>query len=67
MNKQLHGVSCSAQGTLSFHVRTDLNIEEKEVKFKLIKTRGLPRFEGCWKVAIDPLFVDEETCFPTEP
>ncbi|GKV22895.1 hypothetical protein SLEP1_g32710 [Rubroshorea leprosula] len=49
-------VSSSGQGTLSFHV-----------KFKLIKNRVLPRFEGCWKVAIDPLFVDEETCFPTEP
>ncbi|GKV22890.1 hypothetical protein SLEP1_g32705 [Rubroshorea leprosula] len=36
-------------------------------KFKLIKNQVLPRFEGCWKVAIDPLFVDEETCFPTEP
>lgn len=35
------------------------------MKFKQVKTGFMKRFEGCWRV--EPLFVDEKTCFPFKP
>lgn len=35
------------------------------MKFKQVKTGFMKRFEGCWRV--EPLFVDEKTCFPYKP
>ncbi|MED6143681.1 hypothetical protein PIB30_007979 [Stylosanthes scabra] len=35
------------------------------MKFKQIKTGFMKKFEGCWRV--EPLLVDEETCFPFKP
>ena len=36
-----------------------------QMKFKQIKTGFMKKFEGCWRV--EPLFVDEATCFPFKP
>ena len=35
------------------------------MKFKQINTGFMKYFEGCWKV--EPLFVDEQACFPFKP
>ena len=35
------------------------------MKFKQVKTGFMKKFEGCWRV--EPLFVDEKTCFPFKP
>lgn len=35
------------------------------MKFKQVKTGFMKKFEGCWRV--EPLFVDEKTCYPFKP
>lgn len=35
------------------------------MKFKQTKSGFMKKFEGCWRV--EPLFVDEATCFPFKP
>lgn len=35
------------------------------MKFKQVKTGFMKKFEGCWRV--EPLFVDEKTCYPLKP
>lgn len=35
------------------------------MKFKQTKTGFMKKFEGLWRV--EPLFVDEETCYPFKP
>lgn len=35
------------------------------MKFKQVKAGFMKKFEGCWRV--EPVFVDEELCFPTKP
>ncbi|KAM1215075.1 hypothetical protein ACFX2I_011513 [Malus domestica] len=35
------------------------------MKFKQVKTGFMEKFEGYWRV--EPLFVDEKTCFPFKP
>lgn len=36
-----------------------------QMKFKQVKTGFMKKFEGCWRV--EPLFVDEKTCYPLKP
>lgn len=36
-----------------------------QMKFKQTKTGFMKKFEGCWRV--EPLFVDEATCYPFKP
>ncbi|XP_015894751.3 uncharacterized protein LOC125420002 [Ziziphus jujuba] len=52
-------------GTISVHVLVDQNREDYSMKFKQVKTGFMKKFEGCWKV--EPLFVDEQSCFPFKP
>lgn len=52
-------------GTINVHVLADQNREDHSMKFKQLKTGFMKKFEGCWTV--DPLFVDEELCFPFKP
>lgn len=52
-------------GTIAVHVLVDQNREDHSMKFKQVKTGFMKRFEGCWRV--EPLFVDEKTCFPYKP
>ncbi|XP_043707852.1 uncharacterized protein LOC122657135 [Telopea speciosissima] len=52
-------------GTMSVHVIVDQNRKDYSVKFKQGKEGFMKRFEGCWRV--DPLFVDEQLCFPFKP
>ncbi|MCI26883.1 hypothetical protein A2U01_0048081 [Trifolium medium] len=35
------------------------------MRFKQTKTGFMKKFEGCWRV--EPLFVDEATCYPFKP
>ncbi|KAF7829354.1 putative OBP32pep [Senna tora] len=52
-------------GTISVHVLVDQNREDHSMKFKQVKSGFMKRFEGCWRV--EPLFVDEKTCYPFKP
>ncbi|KAK1280439.1 hypothetical protein QJS04_geneDACA002822 [Acorus gramineus] len=52
-------------GTISVHVYVDQNRNDHTVKFKQGKTGFMKRFEGSWKV--EPLFVDEQSCYPYKP
>ncbi|XP_061372319.1 uncharacterized protein LOC133314810 [Gastrolobium bilobum] len=52
-------------GTISINVLVDQNRKDYSMKFKQTKTGFMEKFEGCWKV--EPLFVDEATCFPFKP
>ncbi|XP_062110322.1 uncharacterized protein LOC133822111 [Humulus lupulus] len=52
-------------GTISVHVLVDQNRKDRSMKFKQVKTGFMKKFEGCWRV--EPLFVDEKTCFPFKP
>ncbi|XP_042496742.1 uncharacterized protein LOC122075680 isoform X2 [Macadamia integrifolia] len=52
-------------GTISVHVIVDQNRKDYSVKFKQGKEGFMKKFEGCWRV--DPLFVDEQLCFPFKP
>ncbi|PON35926.1 START-like domain containing protein [Parasponia andersonii] len=52
-------------GTIAVHVLVDQNREERSMKFEQVKTGFMKKFEGCWRV--EPLFVDEKTCFPFKP
>lgn len=52
-------------GTISVHVLVDQNRRDHSVRFKQGKTGFMKRFEGCWNV--EPLFVDEQLCFPYKP
>ncbi|KAE9607892.1 hypothetical protein Lal_00040023 [Lupinus albus] len=52
-------------GTILISVLVDQNRTDHSMKFKQIKTGFMKKFEGCWKV--EPLFVDEATCFPFKP
>ncbi|KAK8657347.1 hypothetical protein V6N13_035591 [Hibiscus sabdariffa] len=38
---------------------------EIKMKFKQVNTGFMKKFEGHWRV--EPVFVDEETCFPFKP
>lgn len=38
---------------------------QMQVKFKQGKSGFMKKFEGCWK--IEPLFVDEQLCYPDKP
>ncbi|KHG04031.1 hypothetical protein F383_32813 [Gossypium arboreum] len=37
----------------------------KQMKFEQVNTGFMKKFEGQWR--IEPIFVDEETCFPFKP
>lgn len=52
-------------GTIPVHVLVDQNREDHSMRFKQVKTGFMKRFEGCWRV--EPLFVDEKSCFPFKP
>ncbi|KAK6252533.1 hypothetical protein QUC31_014253 [Theobroma cacao] len=52
-------------GTISVHVLVDQNRDDYSMKFKQVKTGFMKKFEGHWRV--EPVFVDEETCFPFKP
>ncbi|KAK9276096.1 hypothetical protein L1049_005627 [Liquidambar formosana] len=52
-------------GTISVHVIVDQNREDHSMKFKQVKTGFMKKFEGCWRV--EPVFVDERSCFPFKP
>ncbi|KAF5191658.1 putative OBP32pep [Thalictrum thalictroides] len=52
-------------GTISIHVLVDQNREDHSMKFKQVKTGFMKRFEGSWRV--QPVFVDEQICFPFKP
>ncbi|MFQ6637370.1 hypothetical protein Gotur_014007 [Gossypium turneri] len=52
-------------GTISVHVLVDQNGEDNSMKFKQVDAGFMKKFEGHWRV--EPLFVDEETCFPFKP
>ncbi|XP_054823279.1 uncharacterized protein LOC129321519 [Prosopis cineraria] len=52
-------------GTISVHVLVDQNREDHSMKFKQVKTGFMKKFEGCWRV--EPLFVDENICYPFKP
>ncbi|XP_070671096.1 uncharacterized protein [Malus domestica] len=52
-------------GTFAVHVLVDQNRKDHSMKFKQIKTGFMEKFEGCWRM--EPLFVDEKTCFPFKP
>lgn len=52
-------------GTISVHVFVDQNRKDHSVKFKQGKSGFMKKFEGCWKV--EPLFVDEQYCWPHRP
>ncbi|XP_077220827.1 uncharacterized protein LOC143854652 [Tasmannia lanceolata] len=52
-------------GVISVHVLVDQNRQDYSVRFKQGKAGFMKRFEGCWKV--EPMFVDEQSCFPHKP
>ncbi|XP_068637382.1 uncharacterized protein [Aristolochia californica] len=52
-------------GTISIHVLVDQNRADHSVKFKQGKAGFMRRFEGCWR--LEPLFVDEQSCYPHKP
>ncbi|GMI99739.1 hypothetical protein like AT1G70480 [Hibiscus trionum] len=52
-------------GTISVHVLVDQNREDHSMKFKQVNAGFMKKFEGHWRV--EPVFVDEETCFPLKP
>ncbi|XP_020226399.1 uncharacterized protein LOC109808015 isoform X1 [Cajanus cajan] len=52
-------------GTISINVLVDQNREDHSMKFKQPNTGFMKKFEGCWRV--EPLFVDEEKCYPFKP
>ncbi|KAB2052913.1 hypothetical protein ERO13_A12G143400v2 [Gossypium hirsutum] len=52
-------------GTISVHVLVDQNREDYSMKFKQVDAGFMKKFEGHWRV--EPLFIDEETCFPFKP
>ncbi|GAV61026.1 DUF220 domain-containing protein [Cephalotus follicularis] len=52
-------------GTILVHVLVDQNREDHSMRFKQLKTGFMKKFEGCWRV--EPLFVDEKSCFPFKP
>ncbi|KAJ0985856.1 hypothetical protein J5N97_004212 [Dioscorea zingiberensis] len=52
-------------GTISVHVYVDQNRRNHTVKFKQGKSGFMEKFEGCW--SIEPLFVDEHSCYPYKP
>ncbi|KAJ6837540.1 uncharacterized protein M6B38_120310 [Iris pallida] len=52
-------------GTISVHVIVDQNRRDHTVKFKQGRSGFMEKFEGCWK--IEPIFVDEQSCFPCKP
>lgn len=52
-------------GTVSVHVFVDQDRRDHSVKFKQGKSGFMEKFEGCWKV--EPLFIDEQSCFPCKP
>ncbi|XP_068327126.1 uncharacterized protein [Pyrus communis] len=52
-------------GTFAVCVLVDQNRKDHSMKFKQVKTGFMEKFEGCWRM--EPLFVDEKTCFPFKP
>lgn len=52
-------------GTISINVLVDQNRNDYSMKFKQTKTGFMKKFEGCWRV--EPLFIDEATCYPFKP
>ncbi|XP_039055132.1 uncharacterized protein LOC120197804 isoform X2 [Hibiscus syriacus] len=52
-------------GTISVHVLVDQNREDHTMRFKQMSNGFMKKFEGYWRV--EPLFVDEEICFPFKP
>nr|KJB15572.1 hypothetical protein B456_002G185100 [Gossypium raimondii] len=52
-------------GTISVRVLVDQNREDHSMKFEQVNTGFMKKFEGQWR--IEPVFVDEETCFPFKP
>lgn len=52
-------------GTIAVHVIVDQNREDYSMKFHQVKTGFMKRFEGSWSV--QPLFVDEQICYPVKP
>ncbi|KAM0984133.1 hypothetical protein FF1_011663 [Malus domestica] len=52
-------------GTIAVRVIVDQNRKDHSMKFKQVKTGFMEKFEGYWRV--EPLFVDEKTCFPFKP
>ncbi|KAK8643506.1 hypothetical protein V6N13_012801 [Hibiscus sabdariffa] len=52
-------------GTISVHVLVDQNREDHSMRFKQMSNGFMKIFEGYWRV--EPLFIDEESCFPFKP
>ncbi|KAE8690813.1 mov34 family protein [Hibiscus syriacus] len=52
-------------GTISVRVLVDQNREDHSMKFKQVNTGFMKKFEGRWR--IEPVFVDEEICYPFKP
>ncbi|XP_045833676.1 uncharacterized protein LOC123924751 [Trifolium pratense] len=52
-------------GTIAINVLVDQNRNDYSMRFKQTKTGFMKKFEGCWRV--EPLFVDEATCYPFKP
>ncbi|XVF02468.1 hypothetical protein REPUB_Repub04eG0178000 [Reevesia pubescens] len=52
-------------GTIAVHVLVDQNREDHSMKFRQVNTGFMKKFEGHWR--IEPIFVDEKTCFPFKP
>ncbi|KAK7386875.1 hypothetical protein VNO78_27221 [Psophocarpus tetragonolobus] len=52
-------------GTISINVLVEQNRKDHSMKFKQTKAGFMKKFEGCWRV--EPLFVDEATCYPFKP
>ncbi|KAB2097435.1 hypothetical protein ES319_A01G170700v1 [Gossypium barbadense] len=52
-------------GTISVRVLVDQNREDHSMKFEQVNTGFMKKFKGQWR--IEPIFVDEETCFPFKP
>ncbi|KAK8582866.1 hypothetical protein V6N13_069634 [Hibiscus sabdariffa] len=52
-------------GTISVRVLVDQNQEDHSMKFEQVNTGFMKKFEGQWR--IEPVFVDEEACYPFKP
>ncbi|MBA0550946.1 hypothetical protein Golob_021853, partial [Gossypium lobatum] len=72
----VYDILTDPDSTISVRVLVDQNREDhslllilmmasKQMKFEQVNTGFMKKFEGQWR--IEPIFVDEETCFPFKP
>ncbi|KAK8480723.1 hypothetical protein V6N13_090393 [Hibiscus sabdariffa] len=52
-------------GTISVRLLVDQNRGDHSMKFEQVNTGFMKKFEGQWR--IEPVFVDEEACYPFKP